>query len=141
MARKKSTTLTDGEHRIMEVLWEKGSATVAEVAEALQGKDGSAYTTVLTMLRIMHTKGYLACRKDGRAHVYTPKVKRETAARKAVRQLLQKFFAGSPGELVLAFLREEDLSPAELDALKNRILAEEPTSEPSGPSQQSLPKS
>ncbi len=125
MARKKSRTLTDGEHRIMEVLWEKGSATVAEVADALQGKDGSAYTTVLTMLRILHVKGYLACRKDGRAHVYTPKVKRETAARKAVRQLLQKFFAGSPGELVLAFLREEDLSPAELDALKERIRAED----------------
>lgn len=130
MARKKSTTLTDGEHRIMEVLWEKGSATVAEVAEVLQGKDGSAYTTVLTMLRIMHAKGYLSCRKDGRAHVYTPKVKRETAARKAVRQLLQKFFAGSPGELVLAFLREEDLSPAELDALKDRILAEDQDPEP-----------
>lgn len=126
MARKKSRTLTDGEHRIMEVLWEKGSATVAEVAEALQGKDGSAYTTVLTMLRIMHTKGYITCRKDGRAHVYTPKVQRETAARKAVRQLLQKFFAGSPGELVLSFLRDEDLRPEELDDLKRRILEEDP---------------
>lgn len=133
MARKKSNTLTDGEHRIMEVLWEKGSATVAEVAEALQGKDGSAYTTVLTMLRIMHAKGYLTCCKDGRAHVYTPKVKRETAARKAVRQLLQKFFAGSPGELVLAFLREDDLSPAELDALKQRILSEEEDQNPERP--------
>jgi predicted transcriptional regulator len=141
MARKKSSSLTDGEHRIMEVLWEKGSATVAEVAEALQGKDGSAYTTVLTMLRIMHTKGYLNCRKDGRAHVYTPKVKRETAARKAVRQLLQKFFAGSPGELVLAFLREEDLSPAELDALKNRILTEDPSQDPSISSQPPQTKS
>lgn len=139
MARKKSNTLTDGEHRIMEVLWEKGSATVAEVAEALQGKDGSAYTTVLTMLRIMHAKGYLACRKDGRAHVYTPKVKRETAARKAVRQLLQKFFAGSPGELVLAFLREEDLSPAELDALKQRILSEEEDQNPERPESSPTP--
>ena len=126
MARKKSRTLTDGEHRIMEVLWEKGSATVAEVADALQRKDGSAYTTLLTMLRIMHTKGYISCRKDGRAHVYTPKVQRETAARKAVRQLLQKFFAGSPGELVLSFLRDEDLRPEELDDLKRRILEEDP---------------
>jgi predicted transcriptional regulator len=141
MARKKSNSLTDGEHRIMEVLWEKGSATVAEVAEALQGKDGSAYTTVLTMLRIMHTKGYLNCRKDGRAHVYTPRVKRETAARKAVRQLLHKFFAGSPGELVLAFLREEDLSPAELDALKNRILNEDPSQDPSSSAQPPQTKS
>lgn len=121
MARKKSTTLTDGEHRIMEVLWRRGSATVAEVAEELAGKDGSAYTTVLTMMRIMREKGYLTCRKDSRAHVFTPKVNRDTAARKAVHQLLTKFFAGSPGELVLSFLRDEELSTAELDALKKRI--------------------
>lgn len=121
MARKKSITLTDGEHRIMEVLWRRGSATVAEVAEELDGKDGSAYTTVLTMMRIMRDKGYLTCRTDSRAHVFTPKVNREAAARTAVRQLLTKFFSGSPGELVLSFLRDEELSPAELDQLKRRI--------------------
>lgn len=122
MARKKSRTLTDGEHRIMEVLWEKGSATVAEVAEVLEGKNGSAYTTILTMMRILREKGYLACRKKGRAHVYTPKINRHAAARKAVHQLLSKFFAGSPEELVLSFLRDEDLRPEELDALKRKIL-------------------
>ena len=121
MARKKSTTLTDGEHRIMEVLWNLGSATVADVTAALSGKDGSAYTTVLTMMRILKEKGYLACRKHGRAHLYTPKVNRDTAARKAVRQLLSKFFAGSPEELVLSFLRDEELSPGELDELKRKI--------------------
>src|SRR5688572_110168 len=121
MARKKSRTLTDAEHRIMEVLWEKGSATVAEVAEALAGKDGTAYTTILTMMRILRAKGYLSCRKDGRAHIFTPKVDRDTAARKAVRQLLTKFFAGSPSELVLSFLREEELSEEELDELKKKI--------------------
>ena len=121
MARRKSPTLTDGEHRIMEVLWDKGSATVAEVAVVLAGEDGSAYNTVLTMLRIMRDKGYLTCRKEGRAHVYTPRVDRDTAARKAVRQLLGKFFAGSPGELVLSFLRDEAIKPEELDQLKRRI--------------------
>ena len=121
MPRKKSRTLTDAEHRIMEVLWDKGSATVAEVAEALAGKDGTAYTTILTMMRILRAKGYLSCRKDGRAHLYTPKVDRETAARKAVRQLLTKFFFGSPSELVLTFLREEELSEQELDELKKKI--------------------
>ncbi len=108
----------------MEVLWEKGAATVAEVAEALAGKDGSAYTTVLTMMRIMTEKGYLACRKDGRAHVFRPKVERDAAARKAVRHLLTKFFGGSPGELVMSFLREEELRPEELDELKRKILEE-----------------
>jgi len=128
MARKKSRTLTDAEHRIMEVVWEKGAATVAEVAEALSGKDGTAYTTILTMMRILQVKGYLSCQKQGRAHLYTPKVDRDTAARKAVHQLLTKFFAGSPGELVLSFLREEELSPQELDDLKKQILESGETS-------------
>jgi BlaI family transcriptional regulator, penicillinase repressor len=121
MARKQSSTLTDGELRIMEVVWKKGAVTVAEVAEELAGKDGSAYTTVLTMMRILRDKGYLACRKDSRAHVFTPKVAREAAAKKAVGQLLAKFFSGSPGELVLSFLRDEELSAKELDELKKRI--------------------
>jgi BlaI family penicillinase repressor len=125
MARKQSRTLTDGEHRIMEVLWQKGSATVADVADALAGENGTAYTTILTMMRILRVKGYLRCRKEGRAHVYSPRVDRDTAARKAVRQLLGKFFSGSPGELVLSFLRDEDLSPKELDELKKKIVESE----------------
>jgi len=122
MPRKKSPTLTDAEHRIMEVLWKKGAATVAEVAEALEGRSGTAYTTILTMMRILREKGYLSCRTDGKAHVFAPKVNREAAARKAVRQLLGKFFDDSPGELVLTFLRDEELSPQELDELKKQIL-------------------
>lgn len=122
MARKKSRTLTDAEHRIMEVLWQKGSATVAEVADTLAGKDGSAYTTVLTMMRILHTKGYVTCNKRERAHVFRPRLDRAAAARKAVQQVLTKFFAGSPGELVLTFLRDEEIRPDELDELKRRIL-------------------
>jgi predicted transcriptional regulator len=72
-------------------------------------------------MRILRAKGYLTTQKDGRAHVFTPKVNREAAARSAVRQLLTKFFAGSPGELVLSFLREEEISPEELDELKRKI--------------------
>jgi len=119
MARKKATTLTNAEHRIMEVLWARGSATVAEVVEALDGRD--AYTTILTLMRILKAKGYLSTRKEGRAHVFTPRVAREAAARKAVHQLLSKFFSGSPSELVLSFLREEELTPQELDILKQKI--------------------
>jgi len=119
MARKKATTLTNAEHRIMEVLWARGSATVAEVVEALDGRD--AYTTILTLMRILKAKGYLSTRKEGRAHVFTPRVDRDTAARKAVHQLLSKFFSGSPSELVLSFLREEELTPEELDDLQQKI--------------------
>ena len=119
MARKKATTLTNAEHRIMEVIWARGSATVAEVVEALRGKD--AYTTILTLMRILKVKGYLSSRKEGRAFVFVPKVDRQTVARSAVKQLLSKFFGGSPSELVLSFLREEELTSRELDEIKRRI--------------------
>jgi len=123
MPRRKTNTLTNGEHRIMEVIWSRGSATVSDVVEALQGKD--AYTTILTLMRILKVKGYLSSRKEGRAHVFTPRVDRDTVARKAVHQLLAKFFDGSPGELVLSFLREEEITPEELDELKQKILDSE----------------
>jgi BlaI family penicillinase repressor len=119
MSKKKILTLTNAEHRIMEVVWARGSATVADVVEALKGKD--AYTTILTLMRILKVKGYLASHKEGRAFVFTPKVDRDTAARKAVDLLLSKFFSGSASELVLAFLREEELTPQELDDLKVKI--------------------
>src|SRR5216684_679025 len=119
MARKKILTLTNAEHRIMEVIWARGAATVAEVVEALKGKD--AYTTILTLMRILKAKGYLSSRKEGRAFVFVPRVDRQTVARKAVHQLLSKFFAGLPTELVLAFLREEELTPEELQVIKQEI--------------------
>ena len=123
MPRKRTLTLTNAEHRIMEVIWARGSATVAEVVEALKGKD--AYTTILTLMRILKVKGYLSSRKEGRAFVFAPKVDRSTVARKAVHQLLSKFFAGSPSELVLAFLREEELTPEELEVIKKTIMDSE----------------
>ena len=119
MSRKRPQTLTNAEHRIMEVIWARGSATVSEVVDALEGKD--AYTTILTLMRILKAKGYLSSRKEGRAFVFVPEVDRTTAARKAVHQLLSKFFSGSPSELVLSFLRQEELTPEELDAIKRRI--------------------
>src|SRR5438045_2690209 len=119
MPRKKPNTLTNAEHRIMEVIWARGSATVADVVEALGGTD--AYTTIVTLSRILKAKGYLSSRQEGRAFVFAPKVDRRTAARKAVHQLLAKFFAGSPSELVLSFLREEEITPAELDLIKRKI--------------------
>lgn len=107
----------------MEVIWARGSATVADVVEALKGED--AYTTILTLMRILKVKGYLSSRKEGRAFVFVPRVDRETIARRAVHQLLSKFFAGSPSELVLAFLREEELTTAELDIIKQKIMDSE----------------
>src|SRR5690348_13772552 len=120
MPRKKFLTLTNAEHRIMEVIWARGSATVAEVVEALKGRD--AYTTILTLMRILKEKGYMSTRKEGSAYKFALRVDRDTTARKAVHQHLEKFFACCRCELVLSFLREEELTAAELEVIKQKIL-------------------
>lgn len=123
MARKKSPNLTEAELRLMDVLWEKGSATVAEVAEALPKQLGLAYNTVLTTMRILEDKGYLRHTKsrEGRAFLYRPVVTREQASRKAVHHLLGRFFRNSPGALVLNLLEDEDLSADELKRIRDLL--------------------
>lgn len=127
MARKKSPNLTECELRLMDVIWEKGSATVAEVAEALPKDLGLAYNTVLTTLRILEDKCYLRHTKadEGRAFVYTSVVGRDEAGRNAVRYLVSRFFRNSPELLVLNLLEDEDLSAKELDRIRKLIVKEE----------------
>ena len=69
MARSRSATLTEAEVRIMNVLWDKGSATVHEVLAALPTPPVVAYNSVLTIIRILETKGYVEHRKDNRAQI------------------------------------------------------------------------
>jgi predicted transcriptional regulator len=123
LARKKSLNLTEAEQRLMEVRWEKGSATVAEVAEALPKKLGLAYNTVLTTLRILESKGYLlhSTPKDGRRFLYAPVVSREQASQSALRHLLDRFFGNSAEALVLNLLEDEKLSEAERKRIRDLL--------------------
>ncbi len=126
MARKKSPGLTDAELRLMEVLWEKGAATVSEVVEGLPKKIPLAYSTVLTTLRILEKKGHVRHTKEGRAFVYRPVIGREQARESAVEHLLRRFFGGSPELLVVNLIKERNIDPAELARLRKRIEEEEP---------------
>lgn len=121
MARKKSTTLTEAELRLMNVLWDRGASTVNDVLEGLRGDPPLAYSTVLTTLRILEDKGYLKHKKEGRAFLYLPRVPREQAQRSALRLLLSRFFENSAEQLVLNILKNEKLDAAELDRLKQMI--------------------
>ena len=121
MPRPKSPTLTDGELRLMRVLWDKGEATVGEVVDALKTRPKPAYNTVLTLLRIMEKKGYVSHRKDGRAFIFLPRVGRADASRSALRTLVNRFFEGSPQLLVLNLLEDSQLSPETLQQLRKRI--------------------
>lgn len=121
MARKKSQTLTEAELPIMEVLWDRGVATVGEVAEGLSKDRAVAYNTVLTLMRILERKGYVQHTKDGRAFVYQPVVDRGEASRTAVRQLLNRFFNDSPELLVLNLLHDEAIDEQEIERLRGLI--------------------
>jgi predicted transcriptional regulator len=118
--RKKSPTLTEGELRLMEVLWEKRRATVAEVTEALPPPP-LAYNTVLTTMRILEQKGYVNHEEEGRAYVYRPLIEREDAAKSAVGHLLQRFFGNKSGALALRLVEEARPSDDELERLKKLI--------------------
>jgi predicted transcriptional regulator len=123
MAKKKLRQLTEAELRLMKVVWQKGQATVAEVAAALPRELDLAYNTVLTTLRILEAKGYLkhAKAKDGRAFVYHPLGGRGDATRGAVRQLLGRFFGDSAEALVLNLLDDETLGAAELKKIRKLL--------------------
>src|SRR4051794_28330776 len=102
----------------MEVLWDRGRATVTEVMDSLPKSIALAYSTVLTTLRILEKKGYLEHTKDGRAFVYTPLIARHQARETAVTHLLRRFFEGSPDLLMLNLVERGTTSPEELKRLR-----------------------
>lgn len=121
MARRPSATLTDGELRLMRVLWRQGPSTVATIVEAVAGANPPAYNTVQTMMRILERKGFVSHRKDGRAFVFDALVDESRAQKNAIRHMLARFFDNSPGNLVLSLLEHEDVPDAEVRQLRELI--------------------
>lgn len=112
---------TERELDVMSVLWETGSATVADVRDRLS--DDLAYTTVLTVLRTLEEKGYVAHTEEGRAYRYHPLVERDTARESALRRLTRTLFSGSTELLLTHLVSERDLSEADLRRLR-KLLSE-----------------
>ena len=110
---------TDRELDIMGVLWEQGDATVAEVRDALH--DDLAYTTVLTILRTLEEKGYVAHDEEGRAHRYRPLVAKARAEKSAVSKLVKKLFKGSPELLLTQLVADRKLSADDLKRMRALI--------------------
>ena len=123
MARKPSSTLTEVEQRLMEVLWRRGKATVAEVLDGLDATPKPAFNTVQTTLRILEQKGYVGHEEAGRAFAYHPLKDRESVSRAAVQQLVTRFFDGSAGSLAVNLLADAGLTRDDL-ARMERMIAE-----------------
>lgn len=122
--KKKPKSLTKAELRVMNVLWHLRAGTVAQVVAALPPPP-AAYTTVLTILRILEQKGAVRRIPEGRAHVYMPAIERDAIARSAVSEIVQSFFQNSKSALALRLIEEARPSQKELDELKLLIARHE----------------
>src|ERR1700722_15550990 len=121
LARKKSPNLTEGELRLMNVVWKEGRGTGGDGGESLPANPPLAYSTVLTTLRIPEAKGYLRHTKKGRAFIYEPVIAHEEASRTALGHLVNRFFGGSRELLLVNLLKEEPIGRAELRRIKRMI--------------------
>lgn len=121
MPRKDAKRLTPLEALIMDAVWSLSQATVRQVQERLRPVKPMAYNTVLTVMRILRDKGFLASEREGRRDVYQPLVTREHMGRRSLRELLEQFFAGSATALVSQLLDSEDLSPGEIEAIRREV--------------------
>ena len=121
----KTKPLTPLELEIMQALWELEGGTVQQVQEHLLPVSKLAYTTVQTMLTVLHRKGMVKRKLVGKAHQYSPAISEVSARTTAARDLVRRFFEGSAQQLVMALVRSRDLSPEKLAQLARELEKQE----------------
>ena len=124
MPKRKEETLTKLELQIMQVIWKQGSSNVGAVQEGLEQE--LAYTTVQTMLNILHRKGKLKRKLKGRAYEYSATVTEANASGHALRDLVDRMFGGSSEELVMSLIKTRQIDPTKILELTKRLEAEVP---------------
>jgi BlaI family penicillinase repressor len=124
--KRKIVRLGDLQLQIMQILWTRGEAAVADVVNGLSGAKDLAYTTIATMLRKMEAKGLVTHRIEGRSFVYRPRVKEEEVTRTMADHFVDRLFEGSLTEVVSHLLSTREVSKDELETLE-RLIAERKT--------------
>ena len=126
MPPKRSNTLNEAELRLMKILWRRGDSAVNDLVDAMPDDEPLAYNSVLTTIRILEQKGYVEHHQEGRAFVYRPCVAEHEASRSAVRNVMSRFFVNSREKLLLSLLGDEQITPEELERLKDAIRNAQP---------------
>ena len=105
----------------MKVVWQKGEATVRDVYEDLLERRKIAYTTVMTMMKVLEGKGHLKRRQDDRAYVYKPTRPESAVVRSMVREFVDRLFDGAAHPLLVHLVKDRRLSRKELEDLAREI--------------------
>lgn len=119
MAKREKDTLTKLELQIMQVIWKLGASNVSAVQAALDQQ--LAYTTVQTMLNILHRKGKLKRKLRGRAFEYSATVTEASASGHALRDLIDRMFGGSSEELVMSLIKTRQIDAKKVAELSKRL--------------------
>ena len=121
--KKRAAILGTQEFQIMKVVWDQGRVTVRDVYETLLARRRVAYTTVMTMMNILETKGYLKKRQEERAYVYRPSKPQKQVVRSMVRDFVNRVFNGSAEPLLVHLVEDKQLTGKDLDEIRRAIQA------------------
>lgn len=119
MTINKSTKPTESELEILQILWQKESATVREVHEVILKTKDAGYTTTLKLMQIMFEKGLVTRDSSNKTHIYQPAVTRENTQALFLNKMIDSLFSGSPAQLVMQALGNHKASKKELEEISN----------------------
>jgi BlaI family transcriptional regulator, penicillinase repressor len=119
--RPKNNTLTPQELEIMKLVWQRGAATVRDVYEVLLERRKIAYTTVMTMMKILETKGYLKKRRQDRAFIYRPAHPKNQVIGGMIREFIDRVFNGSAEPLLVHLVKSRHLSEKDLQKIARMV--------------------
>jgi predicted transcriptional regulator len=119
--KPKPPTLTPQELEIMKLVWQKGEATVRDVFEDLHARRKIAYTTVMTVMKVLEGKGHLKKRQHDRAYVYRPTQPESTTVGSMVREFVDRLFDGAAKPLLVHLVKSRRLTKRELEELARQI--------------------
>jgi len=120
--RDEDIALSELQADVMRVVWQRGEASTADVAEALAAARGLAHTTIATLLTRLEKRGAVRSRRDGRQLVYMATVSEEAVRRSMVTGLVDTIFGGDAKALVAHLVSESEVAPGDLDKIR-RMLA------------------
>ena len=115
---EKPIKTTEKELEILQIVWEKGSASVKDIHEAMGGDEANGYTTILKFMQIMHDKGLVTREKSGKLHMYSAVPSLENTRQQLLDKMINTVFQGSAAQLVMSALGNSTSSKEELDEIK-----------------------
>ncbi len=125
--RPRAEVLTEQELEIMKIVWDLQTATVRDVYEILRSRRQIAYTTVMTMMKILERKKYLRKSLRDRAHLYVPSQPKNQVLRSMVTEFVDRVFNGAGSSLLVHLLENKRLTPEDLDEIRRHLKeSEEP---------------